>query len=1091
MNLNQITRGSKLPELSITKPTVVHFVPDFGKTTHELIHNSGLRLTNCRGVITKSRQLKLGGRTFNAKKLYLDTKSKLSSRNDDHKMMRVFQSIPKEIGKSHYIIIDHTITSQATDYITNLTNSKRGIFFLFQQLNKEFKFIKSSFPNFENVIIFGFNGERIADISMYDLIKRLVVVPPKDLNTNFRSFDRFVLTSINVKDKSTSIFPIMGINAKGNVQIYNANISIIPKLLARSESFLGDEVKAIRALKKSESNTSISPLTSEVVKTAKVEKKVDINGYEIKERLEVNQKQLSKILRKYKIRDKTIGDNIKASIDNYISSVGGDANEEDAEQAVLKAIHLTIFGTPDISEDYQDNPAKLISKLEEVNTYSKDINIPKMKEDHIIEPSEVIALDRVTGLVRQEYEFSDNIHKNIKKLFKSLENRTDYPIKISSFKHDYQDNNLNRVINYEITLQNQAGGHKEPYKVNIKVPSLVNDRYFKLNGKMYIMANQQYFVPITKTSPNECRFLTPYATVTLDVVNMKFNTSELDRIIEYIESRYSDLLKEVKRENGRPTIVEFKSGAVINLYESPFYKDKNEELILEEGKYVIKTEDDEHTLLIGKPEYLFGKLINEMQTINPEEKLRRTAKSIPYMQIFISGIKLPLIQYMWQQLGLINALNKLGISFEIGKSKKSTDFIFPLKDSEDVLVINIDSKRDELIANGLLSIDNRKFQFSKDDLADKTKIEPIIQSKSGTRSIYYLDNNTENMIDPVSEDILEFQDKPTSAINLISEVMIDKLMNDEPDSLTDLTIYRSRQAEIMFHLMYKNLMMAHNEYKRNMTYGDEEAKLFLIDSYIIDCLLGVHPHSRGSSVLDFVQPYTPVGELKSASKLIKTGPGGIPGIRQFKKEHRNIHESYYGNVGANATTEYAPVGIVNHMTLTPLISNQYGNYGVKDINRCNGWDLVSLDEGLVPFINELDASRALLAYTHRAQASPIINGEEPIVATGAEFFIPQLSSSRFIQRAKSDGKVTEIEKDNYIKIEYKDGKKEFVDISPRLATTKRASYIHLGMKTVELGTRVKKDEAIAWTNNFNGDCYASGKNMKMAVMNYMGFSHED
>ncbi len=1091
MNLNQITRGSKVPELSIIKPTVVHFIPDFGKTTYEMIHNSGLRLANCYGIITKSRQLKLGGKTFNARKLYLDAKSNLSS-DKIHKTIPVFQIMPKNIGKNQYIIIDHTITSQATQYITELTSSKRGLFFLFQQLNKEFKFIKSSFTSFENVIVFGFNGEKNLDVTMFDLIKRFLMISPEELNTNFKAFDNHVLASINIQAKNSLIFPIMGINDKGNVEIYNTNISMIPKLLKKSESFIGDEIKVVRSIKKIDQGADSTPLTMDVIKQTKVDTNVSIKNGEVQEKLEVNQKQLSKILKKYKIRDKTIGDNIKASMDNYITSVGSDANEEDAEQAILKAIHLTIFGTPEIHDEYKDNPAKLISKLEEVNTYSKKITIPKMREEHLIEPSEVIALDRVTGLVRQEYEFSDNIHKNIKKLFKTLENRTDFPIKIVEFKHDYQDNNLNRVINYEITLQNQAGGHRNPYTVNIKVPALVNDRYFKLNGKTYIMANQQYFVPVTKTAPNECRLLTPYATLTIDIVNMKFGTSEIDNIIEYIESRYSDLIKEISRENGKVVSVTFKSGAEVNLLESPFFKDSNRELTINDhNKYVLKQDGEEHVLNVGKTEFIFDRLVDEMQTINPDEKLRKTIKSIPFMQVFISGVKLPLIQYMWQQLGLINALNKLGMNFKIAKPTGESGFHFPLANSDEVLIIDISKRRDELIANGLMSIDHRKFQFSKEDLNDKTKIEPVIQSKFGTRTVYYLNNNTENMIDPISADILEFQDKPTNVINLITEEMIDKLMNDAPDSLTDLRIYRSRQAEIMFHLMYKNLMMAHNEYKRNLNYGDEEAKLFLVDTYIIDCLLGVHPHSRGSSVLDFAQPYTPVSELKAASKLIKTGPGGIPGIRSFKKEHRNIHPSYYGNVGANATTEYAPVGIVNHMTLTPLISNQYGNYGVKDISRCDGWDLVSLDEGLVPFINELDASRALLAYTHRAQASPIINGEEPIVATGAEFFIPQLSSSRFIQLAKDDGKVVEVAKDNFVKVQYKDGKTEFVDISPRLATTKRASYINLSLKPLEVGAKFKKNEAIAWTNNFNGDSYASGKNMKMAIMNYLGFSHED
>jgi DNA-directed RNA polymerase beta subunit len=98
-------------------------------------------------------------------------------------------------------------------------------------------------------------------------------------------------------------------------------------------------------------------------------------------------------------------------------------------------------------------------------------------------------------------------------------------------------------------------------------------------------------------------------------------------------------------------------------------------------------------------------------------------------------------------------------------------------------------------------------------------------------------------------------------------------------------------------------MMAHNKYTNELKYN-QNAKLFLKDDYVIEGLLGVHDHTRGSSVVELANPYNPIAELKSASKIIKTGPGGVPNKRRFKKAHRNIHTSYYGNVGANSTTKF-------------------------------------------------------------------------------------------------------------------------------------------------------------------------------------------
>lgn len=1098
MNSKQLNYSSKVTSLTFTKPTIIHFVPDFGKTTSEMIHTSGIELHNCFALITKSKLLKLGSRSFNGRELFLKSKENLGKNNKEHQTsVKIKRAIPQSIPQNRFLVIDHSLTSQATQYISELTSVKRGLSFLFQQLSKEFKFIKSKFPNHENMIIFGLNKQQ-DELSLIDVLQRLISVSKDDLNINFRAFDRFTMASVTLSDKSLTM-PIIGFNNKGKVVAYNANLQFIKKLQNEFSMAVKDltNVSTVKSISDDSGNTS---LAKDISKT-KLDKSVavDTEEGEVQPKVEINRAQLNKILRKYKIKDRTIGENIKTALDNYIIS-NEKFDESDLEEQIFRAIHLTIFGTAEISEEYRNNPAKLISKLEEVNTYSKAIDVKNLKEDYICDPADIIGLDKVTGLVRQEYEFSDNIHKNIKTLFKSLENRKDSPIKIVSFKHKYQDDNLNRIINYEITLQNQAGGYDKPYTVNVKVPALVNDRYFKLNGKQYILANQQFFAPITKTDPNKCRLLSSFAMMTLSVENLKFNISELEKIIEYISIKYPELIETLDKDKNRIIGATFANGMDIDIKQSPFYTDDRCEVITRDGQFVaIYNDDDVADVQLGKgiSEFIYDKLLLAIQSVNPDETLNKSQKSIPYIQVHVSGVKIPVIIYMWQQIGLINGLVKLNLNHEFIKKGETTKsqfkeaLYFDLA-GDDVLVIETENRQKELLANGLLLIDKKKFRFNMDDLKNPEAIIDFIQSKNGTRSVALLNNATENIIDPITKDILEFQDKPTNMIGLINDEMIDKLLNDQPDSLTDLKIYRSRQAEIMFNLLYSELMMAHSMYKNNLSQNDENSKIFLKPDYVINCLLGVDPQQKGNATVEHIQAYTPIDELKLASKLIKTGPQGVPNARTFKKDHRNIHPSYYGNIGANATSEYAPVGIINHMTLNPLISNQYGSYGTKDISKANGWDFVSLDEALVPFINEMDATRAILAYTHRAQASPIKNGDVPMVATGAEFVVPQLASKRFLQKGKRSGKVIAVEYNNYVKVKYDDtGEEDYIDITPRLATTKRASHVRLGMNTLEPGTKFKKDEMIAWTDNFNGDAYASGKNLKCAVMNYLGFSHED
>lgn len=218
----------------------------------------------------------------------------------------------------------------------------------------------------------------------------------------------------------------------------------------------------------------------------------------------------------------------------------------------------------------------------------------------------------------------------------------------------------------------------------------------------------------------------------------------------------------------------------------------------------------------------------------------------------------------------------------------------------------------------------------------------------------------------------------------------------------------------------------------------------------------------------------------------------VPSKRSYKKEHRNIHISHYGNLGAVSTPEYVDVGINVHHTLTPIITNQYGNYGRKDIDAVSNWQVLTLDESLTPFQNQVDSDRLTLARTHASQTTPISNSEQPLVCSGAEFIIPQISSSRFIHKAEKDGIITEVEKDKTITITYKDGTTKVFDIVPRLSRTKRGSYIGLEMNTLDVGDKVKANQPIAFTKNFNKNgVYCAGKNLNIALINYLGYNHED
>ena len=197
-------------------------------------------------------------------------------------------------------------------------------------------------------------------------------------------------------------------------------------------------------------------------------------------------------------------------------------------------------------------------------------------------------------------------------------------------------------------------------------------------------------------------------------------------------------------------------------------------------------------------------------------------------------------------------------------------------------------------------------------------------------------------------------------------------------------------------------------------------------------------------------------------------------------------------MGAVSTPEYVDVGLTVHHTLSPVIINKYGSYGAKDITQLSGWQTLALDESLTPFQNQVDSDRLTLARTHQCQTTPISNAEMALVCTGAEFIVPQLASPRFVQKAKKDGIVTNVDTNKTLTVKYKDGTEDIFDIVPRLSRTKRGSYISLEMNSLNVGESFKANQPIAFTKNFNKNgAYCSGKNISVAIINYLGFGHED
>jgi len=1039
-------------QIQIDKPSIILVIPDTNVDLVGFLPNLNLYLSQCLGIISPNTTMTIGNKMFNGKQQNTKLKTQLTKQNSIKKLkiINVMRNI--DINKNEYLIYDMTLFSNSYEFITSKSNMNQSTPMIFNELSKIYDKIKLKNEDINIILMFCIKDSNGLFSDMFHNIKTYL---SKDvfLKLNLYTTYGFVHTP-------NSLVPVFGKENNNNILLTN-NIKKLPSLLLNT-----DESK-ISQIDKKENTLNKNLLIS-------------INDTDDSVVVNVNTKVLSGILKKYNITNPDIIANAKNSIKDYIelNSIKS-MSEYDASEIVFKSIHQTLFNTDVVDPDYLANPEKLLNKISDVNNYTTPLVFSESVTNNIINPKSVIDIDYTTGAWRQKYEFEETIHENIKKLFSTFEETPDHAVKVKKIKHSIIDNNADRLIQYTITLQNTSGDNTDEYDITLNIPGIVNDRYVKLNGSQYIMANQQFMKPITKTEKNKVRILSNYAIIHLSLENTKFDLSKTEEILSYIGLKYPGLIKERTEE-----YFVFKDNSKIYFVGDIVYTDSVGDNITFDKETNCIYNNDNDKLLQTRNEIIYEKIIEQIQIINPDDKLGKTKQSIQYIAIYIGGLKLPLITYMWQQKGLLSALNEFGLDYEIIDKNADVEskYLINIKNNK-LLSITPTTARQEFICNGLLAF---KIKKKINNLDDPTEIHALIDKQHGQSATRNLKLLNDYEIDPVTKELLEFENLPVNLSNLLSNQCLDKLLNDPVQDIADLNIYRSRLSEMMLNIMYKQVTMAHNEYRKKISLGIKDAKINIISDHIIKNI-----YSQ-PGVLQYTSGPNPIEGITLASQVIKTGPGGVPNKESFTTNHRAIHKSHIGNISANTTPESGNVGLTTSHTLTPSIINEFGSYSTNDPKHMSGWEAVALNEALIPFANEVDSDRLVMGATHVKQTTPSVGNQPPLVGTGAEFITTELSSKRFVQKSKQDGVVINVDPNKTMTIKYKDNTEETFDIIPRLSKTYMGAFIGLDMDTIKEGEKVKKGQMIAWTLNFNKNgMYCSGRNCTMAIMQYMGTVYED
>ena len=298
-----------------------------------------------------------------------------------------------------------------------------------------------------------------------------------------------------------------------------------------------------------------------------------------------------------------------------------------------------------------------------------------------------------------------------------------------------------------------------------------------------------------------------------------------------------------------------------------------------------------------------------------------------------------------------------------------------------------------------------------------------------------------------------------------------------------------------------------------------------------------------SQLSQFMDQQNPLAELTNKRRISALGPGGLTRDRAGF-EVRDVHSSHYGRICPIETPEGPNIGLISNLTSYGRI-NEYGfiqtpyrkvlpdgtvledaiylsadeeaDYIIAQANevvdgrlvneqvvaRFKGEtilakrerveladvspkQIISVATACIPFLENDDASRALMGANMQRQAVPLIQPHAPFVGTGIEYRVAKDSGSGVV--CKGDGIVEYVDATRVV-VAQTDGTKREYKIRKFQRSNAGTSINQIPI--VRKGERVEKGDILVDGPSMENGELALGQNVTIAYMTWNGYNYED
>jgi len=312
----------------------------------------------------------------------------------------------------------------------------------------------------------------------------------------------------------------------------------------------------------------------------------------------------------------------------------------------------------------------------------------------------------------------------------------------------------------------------------------------------------------------------------------------------------------------------------------------------------------------------------------------------------------------------------------------------------------------------------------------------------------------------------------------------------------------------------------------------------------------IHSFFASGQLSQFQDQQNPLTALDHLRRISVTGPGGLTKERASMAV-RDVHYTHYGRICPVRTPEGPSIGLINYMAMSSRVNEygfietpyfklkheangrvkvtdevvflaayeeeklhitdssvsvdedgyildtqvplrKAGNFTLGSLSLAEYVEVVprqvvGISAGMIPFLENDDVSRSLIATQQMSQAVPLVRPEAPIVGTGIESVVADNAGS--VIRAEGKGTVSYADSESVI-VNY-DDKRDKVNYVARKFVMSNQETCYNQQVRVDTGQKVKEGDILIEGPAADGGELALGTNMRVAYMIWEGYEYED